>query len=374
MAYTIDPNMQEELDKITLDKVTPYTPPAPAQHTPQFTPAPVPPAAPYEAPDIYTPAPEATVEGRMKGLLEGESPYMQAARGRGMLTAQQRGLLNTSMAAEAAEKAAIESAFPIASQDAASFLKSGLLGYQGQITGALAGQEHLHKAAMVGIQAGASAQLSAQDATQKASTVAYEAAVQAGLSSQAATQEAALASYQTALQSGLSEQEARQVAALSSQEAIQRRKLEIKIQAGATYRQKQELAMQQGLARMELGSQEKTALGNRLSSAGDEFMVQLTNIQRDPEISSEAKAGVMKTLQDAYQSNLTTLGAVYGAKISWKPLALPNVQEGVDRTKALEKQVRALEENLSGSKRGVGRKPIPPEFVKSPMRGGIGMW
>ena len=61
---------------------------------------------------------KATVSGQMTGLLNQNSPYMQAATAGAMRTANQRGLLNSSIAAGEGQKAAIESSMPIAQQDA----------------------------------------------------------------------------------------------------------------------------------------------------------------------------------------------------------------------------------------------------------------
>ena len=64
--------------------------------------------------------PMETVEGRLSGLLASESPYLTAAKTRAKQEANARGLLNSTMAATAGEKAAIETALPIAQQDAQS--------------------------------------------------------------------------------------------------------------------------------------------------------------------------------------------------------------------------------------------------------------
>ena len=59
-----------------------------------------------------------TVESRMGGLLAKDSGYMAQARTRAKQESEQRGLLNTSIAATAGESAAIAAALPIAAQDA----------------------------------------------------------------------------------------------------------------------------------------------------------------------------------------------------------------------------------------------------------------
>lgn len=64
---------------------------------------------------------DATVEGRLSGLLSQNNPYIERGRTRGKEFANRRGMLNTSMAAGAVEGAAIDRALPIAQQDASTF-------------------------------------------------------------------------------------------------------------------------------------------------------------------------------------------------------------------------------------------------------------
>jgi hypothetical protein len=62
----------------------------------------------------------ATVEGRLNGLLSQNNDYIKRARTSADQTSNRRGMLNSSMAAGAAEGAAIDRALPIAQQDAAA--------------------------------------------------------------------------------------------------------------------------------------------------------------------------------------------------------------------------------------------------------------
>lgn len=59
-----------------------------------------------------------TVAGQMQGLLNSDSPYMKQAETAGKQYANSRGLLNSSMGAQASQGAAIQAALPIAQQDA----------------------------------------------------------------------------------------------------------------------------------------------------------------------------------------------------------------------------------------------------------------
>jgi len=66
------------------------------------------------------------VADQLTGLLDKNSAYMQQARTDGMQQAHQRGLLNTSMAGEAAQAAAIRAGLPIAQADANTYWQTAL--------------------------------------------------------------------------------------------------------------------------------------------------------------------------------------------------------------------------------------------------------
>jgi hypothetical protein len=74
--------------------------------------------------------PEETVSGQLNKLLADDSKYIQSARNAAMTTANQRGLLNSSIAAGSGERAAIDAALPIATSDANVYSQSGLSAQQ----------------------------------------------------------------------------------------------------------------------------------------------------------------------------------------------------------------------------------------------------
>ena len=61
--------------------------------------------------------PDYSVESKVKGITSQNSPLMQQAKTAGMKFANNRGLLNSSIAGQASQEAVIKSALPIASQD-----------------------------------------------------------------------------------------------------------------------------------------------------------------------------------------------------------------------------------------------------------------
>lgn len=88
-------------------------------------------------PSTYTPtlgtvSDKETVAGHVNDLLSADNPIMQTARSQAAQAANSRGLLNSSMAVQAGEQAAINSALPIATQDAATFHDTSVRNQQAQ--------------------------------------------------------------------------------------------------------------------------------------------------------------------------------------------------------------------------------------------------
>jgi len=131
----------------------------------------------YKASD-YTPKENETVAGQMGGLLSQNSQYMQAAKAGSVQDMAARGLINSSMAGEAGQAAAIKSALPIAQQDATYMQNRGITGLQGEISSNLSAQN-----------AGQSSLLSSQEAGQQAGLYGVQGDISSGLSSQAANQQ-----------------------------------------------------------------------------------------------------------------------------------------------------------------------------------------
>ena len=77
------------------------------------------------------------VENRINNLLDSNNPYIQRARTSGLQFANQRGLLNSSIAAQASEEAAIARAGEIAAQDANTYAQAALANQQAQNTAGL---------------------------------------------------------------------------------------------------------------------------------------------------------------------------------------------------------------------------------------------
>ena len=97
--------------------------------------------------------PEATVQYQMSELLKQDSPYMRAIETGARESAQNLGLLSSSMSVGAGQLAGIKGAMPIAQQDAETYAKAGLAqqgaqnqafmtGVEGQVSGELQKQKY----------------------------------------------------------------------------------------------------------------------------------------------------------------------------------------------------------------------------------------
>lgn len=97
---------------------------------------------PAAKPELYNVDPNTmTVQGQMEGLLSSDSQYINLARQQAAEQANSRGLLNSSIAASAGQRAAIESALPIAQQDAQTYFSQSNLNQNAENNFALFNKE-----------------------------------------------------------------------------------------------------------------------------------------------------------------------------------------------------------------------------------------
>jgi hypothetical protein len=464
-----------------LSEVQPYVPQQPGMFRSSYVDIKPAPAAQAEIPTWRLPE-EATAESRLNSLLSSGSNYIRNARNSGLATMNSRGLLNSSLAAGASQKAAIEAGFPIASQDATSALQGSLAGYQGRINSALNAAKYLNDVSMINSQASASAQLSAQDASQKARTIAVQEGTDSRLSAQDALQRARIIATQEGTDSRLSAQDALQRARiiatqegtdsrlsaqdasqkkgilatqggidsrlsaqdalqkanmiatqeaassrlsaqdalqkanmiatqeaassrLSTQEALQKtnamaaeaahqaalskqqaeqsskaaaeefahnialaedkatkdQQLEAIQQAGANFRQEQQEIANKNLKLAELASAEQKTFADQALKAGETFETQLVNIQRDPNIPTDAKSVAIEQAQQTYTSVMNNISAIYGSEITW---SVPDFTPPAPEPPASEPPpTPPPPPNTQPAKRGYGGGPAPIDWT-----------
>lgn len=108
---------------------------APAVATPTAT------AQNVTAERVDVDAPTQTVQGQLASILASGNPLLVQAQTRAKQAANERGLLNSSMAVSAGESALYDAAMPIASQDASTYAQAGLRGAEFKQEANLANQQ-----------------------------------------------------------------------------------------------------------------------------------------------------------------------------------------------------------------------------------------
>lgn len=221
------------------------------------TPAP----APVAARAITDPE---TVAGQMNALLSKDSTYMQSAKANAMATANSRGLINSSIAAGAGEKAAIDSALPIAQQDST--------------INANAGQSAQNTNQDLGLTGYKSLLDSAQQATNFGYSTAQNAQNIAGNMQIQKQQQEATATLQTTLKN-----------------------------------------MDINFNLQQLDEQTRNALTTAVSPIIQQVQSEISLIQRTPDeqLSPQAKADAINYQNQALQAQLKTMSSLYGYKIDW---------------------------------------------------------
>ena len=289
----------------TLKDVEPYVYTPYELKPPEITPTPAP---EYKAPTAYTPSPEATVEGRLPGILSSGSPYIQGAQQRAKEYAASRGLLNTSMAATAGERAAIESALPIAQQDAGAFQEAGMLGYQGEITGATAAQKHGQDVSLVGEQAKYSSILAGQTAEQEAVTADKLAVAKKQLLAMGGEIDAATAAKLADINASAAEK----LAAVN--EATDARRAETDAAAAAVKAETDAAAAkaQAEIDAADRSSGEKKQAATTVAELGARYLERIVWIQSNPDLTPTAKAELVAQAKFEYEQNVKNVMALYG--------------------------------------------------------------
>jgi len=214
-----------------------------------------------------------TVEGRMQGLLSSGSEYMQNARKSGEMVADSRGLLNSGLAGQYGQKAAIEAALPIAQQDSKAFTDSAMLGYKANLDANTIREQEM-----------ASSRLSAQTADQ------------------------------TAL---LNEKQQEATSELSNQEASQRLILDRQQQEALTFRNQVQNEFDLTLKNAQISADSKANLAQQFTSLSDRLQALVNSTLVDPNLDPDTKNGVIERAKVEYRANADSLADIYGIDIIW---------------------------------------------------------
>ncbi len=204
----------------------------------------------------------ATVENRLTGLLSSGSKYIQANEASSLRKSSARGLLNSSIAAGEGQKAAIESALPIAQQDAKLF-------------GDMALQNN-------------------------------KAENDSSLNNQVAALEFQKTNNNAAITGALTTQESKKAFELQRlADTAQMQRIEV------------DNIFKQQLQTQSLDASNRQALISSLSAMGQETVGSIERILRDTNIEADAKQSAIDAVMSNYRANVTTAGAIAGLNLVW---------------------------------------------------------
>lgn len=268
-----------------------------------------------------------TVAGQMEGLLSKESPLVTMSRTKAKEDANKRGMLNTTMAVQAGEAAAYQSALPIAQQDAQTAATSGqssqeakqeidLTTHKGEVSGGLIEKEY-----------GLKGELSTQEATQQSTLSEQEAGQTSALSKQEADQKGTLLETQATQDIRVAGQQKDYDMAVDTnksewdmaiREMMETNSFNIATMedVGTTARTNIEAANRVLLADIEASTGEKQATIDLANDLGQQFQDTLKGIAVS-DLSSASKTAALNNALNSYVSMMTTGAKIAGLDISW---------------------------------------------------------
>lgn len=223
--------------------------------------------------------PNETVSGQLNNLIADDSKYIQSARANGLQTANGRGLLNSSIAAGAAEKAAIDAAEPIAAQDASTYAASGL---------------------------------SAQNANQASAEAQYNAMLKSIADQQSYSNSAGLQAQQGQITKDL--QTTLKNMDYSNSSRLQQEK------AASDYNLQTTLKnMDIGVDLQKLAATDRNSFSTAAQGIMQQYQSAYTSIQSQPDtvMDANAKATAIANLTAMYKPQLQSLANIYGYSLDW---------------------------------------------------------
>jgi hypothetical protein len=231
-----------------------------------------------------------TVEGRLSSIMNANNPIIQMARSQAMQTANGRGLLNSSMAGQAGEAAAFQSAMPIAQQDASTAAKAASYNADEANQFGIKNADALNARGMQGLQTNTQIQLQGmQGETQRDVTA---------MQGQTSKDIAGIQAQTQLTTQGMQGQTQRDVSQLNADS-----------QQRVTQLQGQN---QQAVQEMQNQNQALLQTNSQAASAFNQALVSMTNINSNDKMDANAKTQAIAQIQSSLQSQLKTLSATSG--------------------------------------------------------------
>jgi hypothetical protein len=273
------------------------------------------------------------------GLLGQDSALLTRARATGTQIANRRGLLNSSMAAQASENAAIDVAVPLVSQQAQQNAASNLSAQgfgQSRIlqNDSIDSQERMQerdlgsRRDLTGMEIESREKLSASDIASREKLTGMEIGSREKLTAQELASREGLAGREIASQE---KRQAEQLATqrdLTGAEIASRERLNASDQAAQSQRQQAQIAsdtaekaldrdLQEQLANWNLDANERQGAATMLSQQQQWYAAELQSIQGNTAISAKDREIAVKDAQARNEKRISLVRQMYNVKVEW---------------------------------------------------------
>lgn len=248
----------------------------------------------FEARDIKQ---EETVAYQLSKLLNSDSPYMESARASAAEEANARGLLFSSLASEASQKAAIDAGAPIAAQDASTYAASAL-------------------SAQNATQAAAMAKFDAQLSTVGRAQEGY---IQSILNLEKFQYDQVMQSDKYAFDDLMQDEKYKYESQMSKQKAEQEKVLQKQKDDAYADLQLEIKKIDANLKIEEIAQADRGNFAQAINPVMQQYQNTFQAIQSTPNdvMDMDAKAWALMSAQLTYRDQITALAAVYQYPIEW---------------------------------------------------------
>lgn len=246
-----------------------------------------------------------------------DSPLLQNAATKARQYANKRGLINSSMAAGAGQRAALDVAIPLASQQAGQEFQKNLTDQQTGAQKELETQRFGHQTQLTDQQTAAQKALSAQDFTQRGDLSSQEAGQTSDLSAQSAAQTADL-SRQDFSQTGLlSGQNFEQNRDLQGDRITADRQMQADDFNFQVDKQASEQAFQEWQANTNLNATQQQQAGSMVTSMQNLYQNTIANINANSDLSAEARTAQLGAAKELLDRQIALTESLYSVNIAW---------------------------------------------------------
>jgi hypothetical protein len=252
------------------------------------------------------------VSANLDRLLESNSTYMKRARSQGRQAANRRGLLNSSMAAGAAQASAIDAALPIASQQADIAAQSDLLDREMDARMRLQKAQDAAAKQRLGMQLTSEEERLAQELGSRADLLDTEFGYRQEMAEDEIASREDIAAADRAAREDIAEM--REVA------AIRRANTQSRMD---NYRQRLANQSRERIATMEVKSSNRREAADAATQFESIYQNAFNNLQANQAVPADVRGRYLEQLGRQRDSNMRVIEQIYNTDLDWTPVRRP---------------------------------------------------